>query len=215
MTKKKPPSLPEPFRTRRRDVTTEEASLWADVTSSLKPFKGKVRARSYDPGPEIADGAARREAAPAIRARPSEPMVPLRPLPVPEPARSAEPAPLSSFDRRSARQIASGKVEIDARLDLHGLRQDEARHRLVGFIRSCHGRGLRTVLVITGKGSSGPVDPLARVMGEPQRGVLRRLVPQLLDGPDLRPLVISFSTASARHGGDGALYVRLRRADRV
>ncbi|MFX8848559.1 Smr/MutS family protein, partial [Acinetobacter baumannii] len=51
------------------------------------------------------------------------------------------------------RHLASGKAEIDARLDLHGLRQSEARYRLIHFIRSAHDRGCRVVLVITGKGA--------------------------------------------------------------
>lgn len=122
--------------------------------------------------------------------------------------------PIAEFDRRKVRHIASGKIEIDARLDLHGLRQAEARHRLIGFIRGAQDRGLRTVLVITGKGVGASADPLAGALGEPQRGVLRRLVPQWLDSPDLRALVVSFTTAAIKHGGEGALYVRLRRADR-
>ncbi len=107
-----------------------------------------------------------------------------------------------------------GKTEIDARLDLHGLRQGEARHRLIGFLHSAQGRGYRTVLIITGKGSGATADPLAHALGEPQRGVLRRLVPQWLQEPDLRAIVVSFTTAGVRHGGEGALYVHLRRQDR-
>lgn len=130
------------------------------------------------------------------------------------PARKIKPPVLAEFDRRKVRHIARGKTEIDARLDLHGLRQSEARYRLVGFLHSARDRGHRTVLVITGKGGSAAVDPLAHALGEPQRGVLRRLVPQWLQEPELRMLVVSFTTASIRHGGDGALYVHLRRGDR-
>ncbi|RTL66080.1 MAG: hypothetical protein EKK41_19345 [Hyphomicrobiales bacterium] len=130
------------------------------------------------------------------------------------PAPKSHAPPAAAFDRRKMRHLASGKIEIDARLDLHGLRQSEARYRLIHFIRSAHDRGCRMVLVITGKGAREPIDRLADALGEPQRGILRRVVPQWLDEPDMRAFVIGFTTAGPRHGGEGALYVRLRRPDR-
>ena len=111
------------------------------------------------------------------------------------------------------RQVASGKLAIDARLDLHGVRRREAHGDLRSFLAGCQQKGFRTVLVITGKGDEAASrDHLADAMGEPQRGVLRRLVPQWLAAPDLRSVVLSFTNASVRHGGSGALYVQLRRA---
>ena len=127
--------------------------------------------------------------------------------------RRAAPPPLAEFDRRAARQVASGKVAIDARLDLHGVRRRDARAQLLAFLRASQEQGCKTVLVITGKGdeASGHRDHLADALGEPQRGVLRRLVPQWLAEPELRSVVLSFTTAGVRHGGNGALYVQLRR----
>jgi DNA-nicking Smr family endonuclease len=113
------------------------------------------------------------------------------------------------------RQVASGRVAIDARLDLHGQRLKEARGNLHAFLLASQARGARTVLVITGKGgSAGEHDNLAGALGEPQRGVLRRSVPQWLSEPELRTVVLSFTTASIRHGGEGALYVQLRKGGR-
>lgn len=101
-----------------------------------------------------------------------------------------------------------------ARIDLHGMHQWEAHTRLRAFLLGCHARGQRTVLVITGKGGPAPDretwrhdDPFER--HEP--GVLRRNVPRWLGEPELRTLVVSTSPAAIRHGGDGALYVILRR----
>lgn len=123
--------------------------------------------------------------------------------------------PLAEFDRRAVRQIASGKVVIDARLDLHGLRQRDARVELHAFLRAAQARGHKTVLVITGKGApSGEPDYLAGALGTQQRGILRRSVPQWLEEPDLRYVVLSYTSAGTRHGGDGALYVQLRKAAR-
>jgi DNA-nicking Smr family endonuclease len=221
----KPPSL-DPPRRRDRKLTPDEASLWSQVAASIAPekkAKPRVRRRGAAaeapaavPAPvdvEQAPAPRRRQpepeadpAAERLRAASARPYVPV----VSTPAKSKAP-PLAEFDRRKVRHIARGKVEIDARLDLHGLRQSEARYRLVGFLHAAQSRGHRTVLVITGKGSTTPVDPLAHALGEPQRGVLRRLVPQWLGEPDLRAMVVSFTTASLRHGGDGALYVHLRR----
>jgi DNA-nicking Smr family endonuclease len=112
-------------------------------------------------------------------------------------------------------------VAIDDVLDLHGLHQDRAHARLRAFLMSSQAKGHRMVLVITGKG--GGVRPLApdprsyRERGgegsDPaSRGVLRRSVPLWLDEPELRAVVVGYASAGVRHGGDGALYVRLRKA---
>jgi DNA-nicking Smr family endonuclease len=121
-----------------------------------------------------------------------------------------EPPALAKFDTKKARRIAAGRVEIDARIDLHGLRQDEAHAALVGFLISAHARGHRIVLVITGKGGPPQRDS---VHGDPwgrERGVLKRNVPRWLEEPELRRIVVSHTTAAQRHGGEGALYIHLR-----
>lgn len=122
---------------------------------------------------------------------------------------------LADFDQRSARKIRAGRIEIEARLDLHGMRQDQAHGALRTFLLRSQARGLRWVLVITGKGEfardetggrHGPADWLFA----PPRGVLRRNVPMWLAEPDLRSIIVSFTSAAVHHGGDGALYVQLR-----
>ena len=106
------------------------------------------------------------------------------------------------------RSVARGKDTIDARLDLHGLTQHEAHDTLLRFLRSASARDARLVLVITGKGKlSGKRD----VGGDRERGVLRRQVPQWLSLPEFRAYVVGFEDAAIAHGGEGALYVRVRR----
>ena len=96
---------------------------------------------------------------------------------------------------------------------MHGLRQSEAHQALISFLHRCQGKGQRWVLVITGKGKRAeqnhdtPFDMTLR--REP--GVLKRNVPRWLDEPELRPLVVSYTTAAIPHGGEGALYVHLRK----
>jgi DNA-nicking Smr family endonuclease len=87
---------------------------------------------------------------------------------------------------------------IDLVLDLHGLDQDRARSALLRFLVHAQAQGERAVLVITGKGSRGD-------------GVLRRQTPDWLAEPSLRPVVAGWSHAHRRHGGEGAIYVALKR----
>ncbi len=133
------------------------------------------------------------------------------------PQRPAPPgtAPVLGVDRAMKRKLGRGQVEIDARLDLHGKTQAAAHQILRSFLFNAQSRHHRTVLVITGKGGEG----IARhtlhsfdVIHTPERtGILMRCVPQWLSEPDLRELVIGYQPAHPRHGGGGALYVRLRR----
>jgi DNA-nicking Smr family endonuclease len=102
-------------------------------------------------------------------------------------------------------RMARGSLAIDARIDLHGLTQAAAHRRLIKFLGEAQAAGAKLVLVITGKGR--PDDrPL---MGE-ERGVLKRLVPIWLGAEEMRTLVVGYETAGRGHGGEGALYVRVR-----
>lgn len=197
-----------------RTIAPDEAELWSRLAVSVDKVKVKPRVTRHAEG-----GAPEPARSPQIVAE----QAPKAPAAAP-PARTSTPAaalplrqvPIAEFDRRAARQVASGKVAIDARLDLHGVRQRQARVELSAFLRSSQQQGCKTVLIITGKGddASSYRDHLAGALGEPQRGVLRRLVPQWLAEPELRSVVVSFTTAGVRHGGGGALYVQLRRRAR-
>ena len=87
--------------------------------------------------------------------------------------------------------------------------QIEARGALHRFIQARWARGDRTVLVITGKGKQTNDDFIAAMT---ERGVLRTMLPIWLSEPSLAPLVSGWSAAARGHGGEGAWYVRLRRA---
>ena len=93
-------------------------------------------------------------------------------------------------------QLRRGRLDPQARIDLHGLTQDNAYRALVRFFTRTHSLDQRLVLVITGKG-----------------GVLRQIVPRWLSENELRTFITGVSPAHIRHGGDGALYVALRRRD--
>jgi DNA-nicking Smr family endonuclease len=120
------------------------------------------------------------------------------PLPVAKPKRAAPQRDPEGIEPNRKKRIVRDPEAIAARLDLHGLDQDRARAVLHGFIERQHAEGARAVLVITGKGMLGD-------------GVLRRRVPEWLAEPPSRALVAGLSAADRRHGGEGALYVALKR----
>ncbi|MFD1341208.1 Smr/MutS family protein [Litorisediminicola beolgyonensis] len=111
------------------------------------------------------------------------------------------------MDAKAFQRLKRGKLVPEARIDLHGMTLDRAHPALIRFILTSHSRGLRLVLVITGKGTrEDPYDPAPR-----RRGVLKSQVPQWLRMPPLAPLILQVSEAHIRHGGAGAYYVYLKR----
>ncbi len=187
---------------RRRVLTYDERVLWSAVTQSMKPLRPEEAQAAAEPAaPEAPQPPGKREK----KIRPQHPETLVAPSP-PKPAPIAPP-----LSRRARRSVARGKHEIDARLDLHGLTQNEAHHALLRFLRTASSRDARLVLVITGKGTkSGKAGSYEN--GERERGVLRRQVPQWLSLPEFRDYVVGFEDAHIAHGGEGALYVRVRRA---
>ncbi|MEZ5854315.1 MAG: Smr/MutS family protein [Hyphomicrobiaceae bacterium] len=142
----------------------------------------------------------------------------LKRQPSPSPTRPRPPVPAPStsptnFDRRHSRRIATGRIEIEARLDLHGLTQAEAHARLASFLARAAAGGLKIVLIITGKGGSWRRDDtgLRRRNEGTETGILRQNVPRWLAEPALKAIVSNFGPAARHHGGDGAFYVQLRR----
>jgi DNA-nicking Smr family endonuclease len=182
-------------RRRRRSLNDEEHQLWHHVTRSVAPLKRK-RAKSV----RTVDAVEPRSETDRHK-RPAGTIV--RPVET-KPARKSaavppQPPPLALLERRAKRRLARGHEEIAARIDLHGRTQSEAHAALLRFLMRAQHEQARFVLVITGKG------------GEAGRGVLRRQVPLWLSLPEFRPLVLGFETAHAGHGGEGALYIRIRR----
>lgn len=187
---------------------TDEA-LWRQVAATVSPLQRKKRI-SHVADAEPSPGEPARPV-PHLRRSPA-PLVSLAPQERARQPAPTPPAPTTGFDRRQKRRVASGRDEITARIDLHGLREHEAHARLTQFIRRAAIEGHRLVLVITGKGRDDATDSAPRL--EPGRrgsGILRRNVPRWLAEPGIAAFVVSYSEATPRHGGAGALYVRLRR----
>jgi DNA-nicking Smr family endonuclease len=185
---------------RKRALSEEERALWESVAKQTKPLRKKARGTK----PHVASPDSKPAMAKAVAPPKPSPAVRMARTPKPNPAPAALPlAPLAPLGRRERSQLSRGRKDIDARLDLHGMTQTRAHHALFSFLQRAHSGGLTFVLVITGKGRMG---------AEAERGVLRRQVPQWLSLPEFRSLVVGFEEAHIGHGGEGALYVRIRRS---
>ncbi len=173
---------------RQRGVTHDELALWHHTMRDAAP----MRADAARPPPAVSSPI------------PPPPAAPLHQKPAPSlpppAARRLDPAGPVDLDRRSWLKLRRGSYPIDARLDLHGLTQAEAHGRLAAFLATAQARGNRCVLVITGRGLR-------------TGGTLREMTPRWLETSPNRGRVLSFAQAQLHHGGDGALYVLLRRRE--
>jgi DNA-nicking Smr family endonuclease len=193
--KRPSPPIPESsVAPRRRALSEEERALWETIAKQVKPLRKKPRALKASTAPvEEVPAGARAAGSPKhpAAARPAKILKP------------DKPPPLAPLGRRERSQLSRGRKEIDARLDLHGMTQTRAHRTLLSFLQRASSHGLTFVLVITGKGRAAGA--------EAERGVLRRQVPEWLSLPEFRALVVGFEEAHIGHGGEGALYVRVRR----
>jgi|GEM_PF-68983 len=202
-----------------------DRALWDHVVRSIKPSNNKLRVTETDSAAIVSTDS--RETFEQTFGTKNANSVPLggsrvsgnradkrsaaQPPKIADVRLKAMPA-MASFDRRTAKKIRKGRIELDGRIDLHGMRQAEAHAALRGFLFAAAGRGHRTVLVISGKGASNDDNTAWQVVSHNTgRGVLRRSVPMWLSEPELRGIVVSYTTADIRHGGDGAFYVQLKR----
>jgi DNA-nicking Smr family endonuclease len=189
----------------RRRLSSDERALWKHVTRSIAPLRTR---HPDEPEEQASDSSiSGRRAAPADRAL-SESGKPAPQSTGKARSRAKDenraPATLAPLGRRFKQRLKRGTDSIDSRVDLHGLTQAEAHAALLQFLRRSQADGARNVLVITGKG--GGADAYSG------RGVLKRQVPLWLQQPEFRAFVVGLEGASVAHGGEGALYVRLRRS---
>jgi DNA-nicking Smr family endonuclease len=161
---------------RGKAVTAEDEALFRSALKDAKPIRKRERA-----APEAAKGVSVHVPRPHFPA---------------EPAYNETPAP--AIGGHADAHLRRGRLEPDARIDLHGLRQDNAYRSLIRFLVQSQAQGLKLVLVITGKG-----------------GILRGALPLWLGQADIRPLVAGLREAHVKHGGGGAFYVLLRARGRA
>ena len=186
-----------------RKMSDDERVLWRAVTRSIAPLRRKRMQTDRAQIEHVqVEGAGPEPAGRKSKAAPSRPSAATaRAAAVPAPA----VPPVMRIERRLKQRLARGSESIDARIDLHGRTQSQAHAALLRFLQKRQADGAKIVLVITGKGGGA-----GGYAGE--RGVLKRQVPLWLQLPEFRGYVLAVEDAHIGHGGEGALYVRLRRA---
>lgn len=220
-----PPKGMKPARRGARRLNDDERILWSDYIHGIAPLRPRVPPVAEVPR---SDATATPETPhkPESKAASKPPPKFQKPakikqdgnerakgVPAPPPKSAAPLTPLAPLGRRVKQGLGRGVLDLDGRLDLHGLTQAQAHATLIRFLATAQTRGAKTVLVITGKGATGARDnPFGYAdHTDGERGILRRAVPLWLKSPELRGIVIGFETAHRAHGGDGALYIRVRR----
>ena len=170
---------------KKRILSKEEKDLWKNVISDVEPLT--IPESRIEAALNRVERNKQNKQAPPIKE------VFLKPV---DTKFSHGSAP--SLDRATQQKLRRGKIKIEASIDLHGLTQDEAYQVLSNFLYNSRTEGLRSVLVITGKGVGG-------------RGVLRASVPKWLNEGNNQQMIRAFSYAAPKDGGEGALYVLLKR----
>lgn len=204
---------------RRRTVSDEEKTLWEVFTRDVKPLRKKKRKGDdalFSPDDDIptsntaiplpdnlADNLEKSEQNRAARNLPSARNADRGPQAKAKSLAELKPGVTDGIDRSTANKFQKGKMQIDGRIDLHGMTQDVAHNALNAFIEESWRAGKRCVLVITGKGSRA--DEYGRT------GLLRQRTPQWLSAPRLRNRILAINQAQIQHGGAGAFYVLLKR----
>jgi len=175
----------------RRRLSDDERALWKGFARGVTPLR-----RSAGAALGVAPDQAARETPLSAQTLPKER------------THANQPPALTQFDRRLRQRVARGHAGIDVRLDLHGMTQKQAHAALLHFLTQAQAQDAKLALVVTGKGIGGAAASAS------ERGVLRRQVPLWLSLPEFRRFIVSFQEAHGSHGGEGALYLRLRRRPR-
>ncbi len=180
-------------------------ALWARVSKTVDPINPEL-AKELEQFQE--------EFASLVRktAKPSAPVKSLKNAAIHAP--HPQSFQFTGLDRRQQQRLLRGRVDIDARIDLHGETVESARMKLWQFLSNSAAQGCRTVLVITGKGTSQFTRHTLHGRGyhesDSRNGRLRSALPDWLHEPEFRTLVSGFQPAHPKHGGGGAVYVKLR-----
>jgi DNA-nicking Smr family endonuclease len=185
-----------------RGLTTGEQAAWAHLAASVKPLPGKAR-----PKPPAKS---------EVRTSPA-PSAAVAPPPAPKPASAAKPrrtppAPLpppaipGELDSHWERRMKGGRLDPDLTLDLHGHTLDTAYDRVMSALDQARAMNARVVLVVAGR--ERPVAPADRME---RRGAIRAKLLDWLAASRHAGAIAAVRRAHIRHGGEGALYLILKR----
>ena len=179
-----------------RTLRPEERALWDKVVASVAPLH-RLEARAaaeVSPAETVSPAAPAKPAVAKPRPRLSQPAVPA----------AARPVPGMTLDSTWDRRLGRGLVAPDFTVDLHGHNLATAYAMLDGRLEQAIASGARLMLLITGKPPKGERWPVAR-------GAIRAAVGDWLHASRHAGAIAAVRNAHPRHGGEGALYIVLRR----
>ena len=189
--------------THPRGLSEAEAAAWERLAATVRPLHlpKPIAAKPAPPKP-AAGSVASIPVASAERARP-----PAQPAPGKlSPAHSAPPSPPPGLDSHWERRLRSGTLAPDFTLDLHEHSLDAAYQRLLGGLDLAREAGARVVLVIAGRER-----PVAAADRAERRGAIRAKLLDWLAASRHAAAIAAIRKAHRRHGGEGALYVILKK----
>lgn len=197
-------------RKKVRNLNPEEKVLWQQVKRTVSPISDHstqleewLESGNSDMKPDPTGDGDSQSATQKTSGKKPGSRQPVLPSYSPQISTKAVQRPLAGkIDDNTARKLSKGRLPIEGRIDLHGMTQQQAHYQLLYFLQHCQETGKRIVLVITGKGRQND-------------GVLRTLVPSWFSEPLMGTFVSGFRESHISHGGSGALYVRIRRAERT
>ena len=185
---------------KKRSLSDDEKELWKEFSRSTKPLRYENK-RNHETNPK------KNNQINSVNLRDHEKKYFIRSKETQSPAGQALTSSFLSMDSKLHNKLKQGKLRPEAKLDLHGLNLSQAHPVLTKFVLNAYGRGLRLILVITGKGrNSEDHDVIPR-----RKGILKATVPSWLAMEPLSSKVLQVTNAHVRHGGDGAFYVYLRK----
>lgn len=198
-----------------RGLSVGEQAAWAHLASSVKPLPGKKRPVAPLPGRAATESGGGAPAgipkAPPKFVKPAKPARPTTAAPraaLRQPAAGpASPAgPDGNLDSHWDRRMKGGRLEPDLTLDLHGHTLDTAYDRIMTALDQARAMQARVVLVVAGR--ERPVDPADRMV---RRGAIRAKLLDWLAASRHSGAITAVRRAHIRHGGEGALYLILKR----
>jgi DNA-nicking Smr family endonuclease len=185
-----------------KKLSDEDKALWRAITQRVEPLHDSFTFQPSQKAQLKSESAAPKK--PIIKefrigSKPSQkPVIPS--------GVSSPKGVTPNMDKRNFQRLVRGKLDIDGKLDLHGLTQEQAKFSLRSKLMQAHSAGKRLILVVTGKGKTRTDE-----FNRPITGILRQNLPLWLRQPPLSSIVLEVTSAQQRHGGDGAFYVYLRR----
>ena len=165
-------------------MTIKDEQVWKSYTQTVKAVRKKAAK------PLLAKTAPEKNMARKAAEK--------HPVQIPKSVAATALTTAATLERAREKAMRQGDIEIDARLDLHGMTQAQAFEALAVFMQRCAKTGQRHLLIITGKGRDGA-------------GVLRAQLKNWLGQLPQAPAILALRPASVRHGGAGAFYVLLRK----